>query len=219
MHKDSKRSKSWEAAINIISCIVGSGIVSLPCAVQSSGLALGLLAILVVGIAIDFSLRLLILAALELTATSNTTYPKLMNKLFGRAGSITLSVCQLLVSFGGVCIDLIMIGDNLSNLLFNIFLTPGSAKQPKVTVWVFVCERYFLVPVIGLGVILPLSLIRHVRDFAKVSVVAVSGSVLLVIGVFAVSIWGNGGIGRLTDVAWVRPRGLYDTVSVSCFGK
>lgn len=244
-----KRSTGWEASLNLISCIVSSGIVSLPYAIESSGLLLGPIVILFVGIAISFSIQLLLTASLErVQSTHGTTYPHLMSKSFGPSGAAILSISQLALSFGSICVDLIMIGDNMSNLLFNFFVTCGSGNSSGGSLgsatttsglqrtggikWIFLCERYFLIPVVAFLLILPLSLIRHVRDFAKVSFIAVAGSVLLVVGVLVASVTSFDQITTRTakdgdndkslvyaeNLRWFKGgKHLYDTISVSCF--
>ena len=225
-----KRISAFEGSLNIISSIVGSGIVGLPYAVAHSGILLGTLLTLATAFAIDYSIRLFIHSAL---LTHTHSYPQMMNKVFGLPGLSAISTFQCLASFGAICIDMIMIRDNLGNLLFNQILgleQRTTALHPSTDTWTALCERRVIVPVVGFAIIFPLSLMRHVKDFAVISFVSVAGTVLLVVSVFCCCCFGSDpgdcGPGACsshwtsfmgTPVHWVRWSGVVESVSIVCF--
>jgi sodium-coupled neutral amino acid transporter 11 len=223
-----KRISAFEGSLNIISSIVGSGIVGLPYAVARSGILLGTVLTLATAFAMDYSVKLLIHSAL---LTHTNSYPQMMKKTFGLAGLSAISTFQLLASFGGICIDLIMIRDNLGNLLFNQVLgleQKTTALHPSTETWTSFCERRVIVPVVGFGLIFPLSLMRHVKDFAMISFVSVLGTVLLVACVFCCCCFEANDSGPNsasahwtslmgTPVHWIRWSGAVESIGIVSF--
>lgn len=208
---DCKRASFLEASANIINCIVGAGIVGMPYAISRSGIILGPLILFFIAATIDFSVKLLVTSG---KLSSTMTYPSLMRKLFGKPGYFAISIAQVLVSFGALVIEMIMIGDNLANIVSNIVLKDNADSSLA-----FLADRYVVLATVSLVVILPLSLVKHVKDAALISIASVIGCVLLIGGTVA-GCWRiilHNGDTWLNNIAYFKPAGIVETSGISCF--
>ncbi|KAL6060117.1 Amino acid permease-like protein [Balamuthia mandrillaris] len=171
------------AYFNLSNCAVGAGVLSLPYAMECTGLLLGLLIYVAMAATALYSLHLLIVCA---TATGSSSYEHMVEAAFGRYAANALKVIIVLYTFG-VCVGYIIIVGDLLPPVIEEWL-PDSLIFPvedrsKV-------ERFFLAPIffqtaITLLVIAPLASLRLLDSLKYASMFAIV-AVLFFTGVVVV---------------------------------
>lgn len=165
---------------NMISCIVGAGIIGIPYAMNQTGILAGVFLMIVVAILTDKSLRMLIELGNQVDAKS---YEILMEAVFGgRLGFVFISINMFLMSYGAmICYlliikqtfaSLIMGNEMIMNMLAAAGLTSDDLNQESIGRWILV--------ITSLVVIIPLSMQRDMANLSKTSTISVIFDVLLV---------------------------------------
>lgn len=175
---------------NLITAIVGAGIIGIPYAMKETGLVAGWALILLSGILGSKSLRLLVETAKHVDAES---YEVLCETVFGNAGWYLCNIMMFCMSWGPMLSYLMLVKDTLGQLLGY----DGS-----------IC-----LIVSSMFIMLPISLQRDMADLAKTSRI----SVLFNIGLVAIiakysptdeSISVAGGLTVILSQSTIRPRTL-----------
>lgn len=199
--------RPFEATINLTNLMFGAGIVGMPYAVSKSGAFLGPLVVVGCAAAVHQSFQLLVRAAQQ---SSTSSYSSLMRACFGTAGDACHRTFQALVSFGSICVELVMIADNLEFLL---------SKLPAAYQWL--ASRQTIVIAVSAACLLPLSMVRKMDGFAWMSGVSVASLLLLV----ATSVYCSllpisdclPSAASKNSFLMVVPSGVVDTAGVVCF--
>ncbi|KAL3801665.1 hypothetical protein HJC23_013170 [Cyclotella cryptica] len=146
---------------NLITAIVGAGIIGIPYAMKETGLVAGTLLILISGALGCKSLRLLVETAKHVDAPS---YEILCESTFGSAGWAICNVNMFMMSWGPMLSYMMIVKDTAGNVLG--FEDERAHKMVLVVTSVLV--------------MLPLSLQRDMADLAKTSRICVLFDVFLV---------------------------------------
>jgi len=83
--------------------VLGAGIVGLPFALRQAGFVFGILLLVLLGIATDWTINLI---AINAKLSSTTTYIDGMHACFGHPGRAACSFFQFAFAFGGMCLSL-----------------------------------------------------------------------------------------------------------------
>jgi len=142
---------------NLITAIIGAGIIGIPYAMRQSGLVAGWFLILLSGMMGCKSLTLLVETAKHVDVQS---YEVLCEAVFGQIGWIVCNLMMFMMSFGPMLSYMILVKDTLGKVL--------------------AVDSNTALVVSSVLVMLPLSLQRDVADLAKTSRVSVLFDVCLV---------------------------------------
>lgn len=151
------------ATANVVTAIVGCGIVGIPYAVKQSGFVAGILLILFSALLTEKSLRLLINTAKHVHVG---TYETVMEVAFGMNGFRFAAINMFIVAYGGMVSYLMIIKDTFSSVL--------GVDASNVEV------RRSILLVISCTIILPLSCQRDMADLAFTSRISVIIDIALV---------------------------------------
>lgn len=158
-HLESARPKSGlrSAFMNMANSIIGAGIIGQPYAFRQAGLTMGIILLVGLTIAVDWTIRLIVVNSKLSGADS---FQATVEFCFGRPGMIAISLAQWAFAFGGMIAFCIIVGDTIPQVLSGLF--PSLRDMPFL--WLLT-NRYAVIILFVLGVSYPLSLYR---DIAKV---------------------------------------------------
>lgn len=145
------------AFMNMANSIIGAGIIGQPYAFRQAGLTMGTILLVVLTIAVDWTIRLIVINSKLSGADS---FQATMQHCFGKSGLVAISVAQWAFAFGGMIAFCIIVGDTIPHVIEALF--PGIVHIPFL--WLLTDRRAVIVLFI-LGISWPLSLYR---DIAKV---------------------------------------------------
>ncbi|GIX92126.1 putative sodium-coupled neutral amino acid transporter 11 [Caerostris darwini] len=163
------KSNLAETSFNYINSVIGSGIVGIPYALQQAGLGMGIILLLLIAIATDYSLCIMIKAG---TLAGVTTYQALIQSQFGRPGYYFLTIAQFIYPLIAMISYNIIIGDTITKVLMRMF---------DVTRDSVLGNRHFIVFLCTLFVTLPLSLYRTIVRLSLVSFLSLIFAVSIVL--------------------------------------
>ncbi|XP_023933710.1 putative sodium-coupled neutral amino acid transporter 11 [Lingula anatina] len=165
-----KRSTLPMATFNFINSIIGSGIIGMPYALKQAGVGLGIILIILVAIITDYSVMLLIHGG----QISNTnSYQGLVQSAFGRPGFFILTIMQFLYPFIAMISYNVIIGDTITKVMLRFF---GYYISGTI-----VGTRHFVIVVVTLLVLLPVSLYRDIAKLAVASLTAMAFVVFILV--------------------------------------
>lgn len=145
------------AFMNMANSIIGAGIIGQPYAFKQAGMTMGIILLIGLTIAVDWTIRLIIINS-KLSGTDS--FQATMQHCFGRSGLVAISIAQWAFAFGGMIAFCVIIGDTIPHVLEAVI--PGLREMPFL--WLLTDRRAVIVLFV-LGVSWPLSLYR---DIAKV---------------------------------------------------
>jgi hypothetical protein len=151
-HGGRAKSSLLSAFSNMANSIIGAGIIGQPYAFRQAGLVSGTFLLVVLTLVVDWTIRLIVVNS-KLSGASS--FQGTVEKCFGRAGLVAISLAQWAFAFGGMVAFGVIVGDSVPSVLRAVW--PGAGG------WV---GRNGVVVVLTVGVSWPLSLYR---DIAKVS--------------------------------------------------
>lgn len=152
------RSGLRSAFMNMANSIIGAGIIGQPYAFRQAGLLMGILLLVGLTVAVDWTIRLIVVNSKLSGADS---FQATVEFCFGRPGLIAISLAQWAFAYGGMIAFCIIVGDTIPHVLAALF--PGLDDMPVL--WLLTNRRAIIVLFV-LGVSFPLSLYR---DISKVS--------------------------------------------------
>ncbi|GFW94890.1 putative sodium-coupled neutral amino acid transporter 11 [Trichonephila clavipes] len=151
------KSNLAETSFNYINSVIGSGIVGIPYALQQAGIGMGIILLLLIAVATDYSLCIMIKAG---TAAGVTTYQALIQSQFGKPGYYFLTIAQFIYPLIAMISYNIIIGDTITKVLMRMFDVSRNS---------LLGNRHFIVFLCTLFVTLPLSLYRTIVRLSLVS--------------------------------------------------
>lgn len=157
-------------AANLMTCIVGSGIVGLPYAVQQTGFGAGIVLITFTAALTEKSLRLLVETAKHL---HQQTYETAAEVTFGTAGFRFILINMFVMAYGAM-VTYLMITKSCAAILLQV---EGPAMQQAVLLFISLLIQF------------PLACMRDMADLEKTSGLAVAIDVTLVGLVAAAAPW------------------------------
>ena len=151
------RSGMRMAFMNMANSIIGAGIIGQPYALRQAGMMMGIVLLVVLTIAVDWTIRLIVVNSKLSGADS---FQATMQHCFGKSGLIAISVAQWAFAFGGMIAFCIIVGDTIPHVLSALF----PSLRDMSFLWLLTDRRAIIVLLV-LGISYPLSLYR---DIAKV---------------------------------------------------
>ncbi|XP_064624731.1 putative sodium-coupled neutral amino acid transporter 11 [Lineus longissimus] len=160
--KSQNKSGIFGVSFNICNATIGNGLVATPFAIAKCGILLGTALLILVALVADYALRIIIKAGNFGGAHS---YQELMHKAFGKKGFYLITVMQFFFSYLSLISYLILIGDTLAGLI--------AGFTACATLNTILNDHRFLIFLAAFLVIFPLSLIRDVSRYSKVSCISI----------------------------------------------
>jgi sodium-coupled neutral amino acid transporter 11 len=165
------------AFMNMANSILGAGAIGTPFAMRNCGVLGGAVALVLLTILVDFTLRLIVI---NLKLSGKSTYQDTVEHCFGKMGKLIIIFTQALFAFGGSIGFCIIIGDTLPHILRSFF--PSYQESSFLS---FIFGRNFIIILVTMTISYPLSLSRDISKLAKASALAlVSMAVIILIVLF-----------------------------------
>ncbi|XP_071812816.1 putative sodium-coupled neutral amino acid transporter 11 isoform X2 [Apostichopus japonicus] len=152
-------------SVNLANSILGSGIIGTPYAFKQAGLPLGVILLFAIAGITDYSLNILMKAA-ELAGSRS--YQDLLQASYGLPGYYFLTCIQFAYPLVAMIGYHVIIGDTISQVCERIF------GENHV-----LANRYFVISVITLLILLPLSFYKNVTKLVKVAFLSMVLLILL----------------------------------------
>ncbi|KAH3681402.1 hypothetical protein WICPIJ_007636 [Wickerhamomyces pijperi] len=198
------------AFMNMANSILGAGAIGTPFAISNTGLIGGIIAILLLTILVDFTIRLIII---NLKLSGRSSYQDTVYHCFGLTGKIVIILTQALFAFGGSIGFCIIIGDTFPHILRSFF--PGYINH-SFLVWLF--SRNVIIVLVTLFISFPLSLSRDISNLAKASALAlVSMTVIILIILIHGPSLSSDLKGTITTSQWIVTPRIFQGISVISF--
>lgn len=169
---ESGKSNLKMAFMNMANSIIGAGIIGQPYAIKQAGLIAGLVLLVTLTVAIDWTIRLMVTNA-KLSGTD--TFQATVKYCFGKWGLIVISLAQGLFAFGGSMAFCVIIGDTIPHVVNALF--PGLKSIPILGI---LAHRNALIILVTLGISLPLALNRSITKLARASGLALISMLIIV---------------------------------------
>lgn len=199
------------AFFNMTNSIVGAGIVGIPRAIKSCGLATGMAALLCLAILNDWTLRLIIV---NTKLSGAKTYTGFVTANYGKVGKVVVLLSQGLFAFGGSVGFSVIIGDTIPHVVRSIFA--DSVASSKVVN--FILSRNVIIFSTISFVAYPLALNRDISKLAKASGLAIfSMLIIIVIVVIRGPQMPDSLRGSISGMEWVLQGGLFKGISIISF--
>ncbi|CAK7202910.1 hypothetical protein SEUCBS139899_005637 [Sporothrix eucalyptigena] len=163
------------AFMNMANSIIGAGIIGQPYAMKQAGLVAGIVLLVVLTVAVDWTIRLIVVNS-KLSGASS--FQGTVEHCFGRTGLIAISLAQWVFAFGGMVAFGIIVGDSIPHVLTAVW--PG---LPDVPVLGLLTDRRAVIVVFILSVSYPLTLYRDIAKLAKASTFALVSMVVIIVTV------------------------------------
>lgn len=145
------------AFMNMANSIIGAGIIGQPYALRQAGLLSGVVLLVLLTLAVDWTVRLIVINSKLSGANS---FQGTVQHCFGRAGLIAISIAQWAFAFGGMVAFAVIVGDTIPHVLLAIW--PSLREMPVLGL---LADRRAVIVVFVMGISFPLTLYR---DIAKV---------------------------------------------------
>ncbi|CEP23604.1 AVT2 [Cyberlindnera jadinii] len=161
------------AFMNMANSILGAGAIGTPFAMKNCGVLGGALALIVLTLLVDYTLRLIVI---NLKLSGKETYQGTVEHCFGKRGKIVIILTQALFAFGGSIGFCIIIGDTIPHILRSFF---PSYKDSVFLSFIF--SRNFIILFVTLTISFPLSLSKDISKLAKASALALLSMVVIIV--------------------------------------
>ncbi|EAW10163.1 putative amino acid transporter [Aspergillus clavatus NRRL 1] len=176
-HLESARPRSGMrmAFMNMANSIIGAGIIGQPYALRQAGMTMGIILLLGLTVAVDWTIRLIVVNSKLSGADS---FQATMQHCFGKSGLIAISVAQWAFAFGGMVAFCIIVGDTIPHVFSSLF----PSLRDMSFLWLLTDRRATIVLFV-LGISYPLSLYRDIAKLAKASTLALISMTVIVVAV------------------------------------
>ncbi|KAK9836206.1 hypothetical protein WJX84_010859, partial [Apatococcus fuscideae] len=167
---DERQSSVFQSSSNLANTVVGAGIMALPHAIAVLGMVFGSAMLVLIYALARLTLSKLIKMSQDFKAQS---YPQLVRKQLGRWGDLYLQASIIINNAGILVVYLIILGD----------IAVGSAPKYDglLSTWfgldaghAWFLNRPFVVALLVVALLLPLSMLRQLSVLAKVSTVSLA---------------------------------------------
>ncbi|KAJ2721045.1 hypothetical protein GGI07_004235 [Coemansia sp. Benny D115] len=160
---------------NLTNAIVGAGVIGLPYAMQQTGVLVGVVLIVALAMAVDWTLQVL---AVNSKLSGRQSYQELVEHCFGRWGLLANSLFQGAMAGGGMASFIVIVGDTLPHVLSALFPSAAQSGFGQVAF-----SRRFVVAFFVVFLAYPLSLYRDVGKLGKTSAFAVVAMCTIIVAV------------------------------------
>ncbi|CAK7209314.1 hypothetical protein SCUCBS95973_000397 [Sporothrix curviconia] len=163
------------AFMNMANSIIGAGIIGQPYAMKQAGLVAGTMLLVVLTVAVDWTIRLIVVNS-KLSGASS--FQGTVEHCFGRTGLIAISLAQWVFAFGGMVAFGVIVGDSIPHVLTAVW--PGLHDVPALGL---LTDRRAVIVVFILAVSYPLTLYRDIAKLAKASTFALVSMIVIIVTV------------------------------------
>ncbi|CAK7209337.1 hypothetical protein SBRCBS47491_000409 [Sporothrix bragantina] len=163
------------AFMNMANSIIGAGIIGQPYAMKQAGLVAGTVLLVVLTVAVDWTIRLIVVNS-KLSGASS--FQGTVEHCFGRTGLIAISLAQWVFAFGGMVAFGVIVGDSIPHVLTAVW--PGLHNVPVLGL---LTDRRAVIVVFILAVSYPLTLYRDIAKLAKASTFALVSMIVIIVTV------------------------------------
>ncbi|KAL2179861.1 transmembrane amino acid transporter protein-domain-containing protein [Thermothelomyces heterothallicus CBS 202.75] len=163
------------AFMNMANSIIGAGIIGQPYAFRQAGLLSGVVLLVVLTAAVDWTIRLIVVNS-KLSGAGS--FQGTVERCFGRTGLVAVSLAQWAFAFGGMVAFGVIVGDSIPSVLRAIW--PGLRDMPVLGL---LADRRAVIIVFTMAVSYPLALYRDIAKLAKASTLALVSMAVIVITV------------------------------------
>jgi solute carrier family 38 (sodium-coupled neutral amino acid transporter), member 11 len=164
------KSSVYGAIFNFVNSIIGAGIIGLPFAIRDCGLVMGVLLLVFTAWATHFSVGLLVNVGEQY---HQFNYPSLAQSVLGKRGKTAVTVAMFTMGFGAMCAYMIIVGDSITRVAGG---APEDPNNPSV-----LSNRRFVIFVVSVLTMLPVSLFRQMSRLAWTSLVSILADLILVV--------------------------------------
>ncbi|OUM51038.1 hypothetical protein BVG19_g119 [[Candida] boidinii] len=199
------------AFFNMANSILGAGVIGQAYAIKNTGVATGLIVLVILTFLIDWTIRLIIINS---KLAGVTSYQNTVSKCFGTKGKIFISLVQGLFAYGGSMAFCVIIGDTIPHVLRSLF-----KEQIKDNEFLsFLLGRNTLIVLLIMGISYPLSLHRDISKLSKASGLALIGMLVIVgIVLFRSPFVPSEYKGTISASNWIISGGVFQGISVISF--
>ncbi|GJP82000.1 hypothetical protein CLOP_g12122 [Closterium sp. NIES-67] len=178
-HHGFKGASFSSAVFNLVTTVVGAGIMGLPATMRVLGIPLGIIALVAMGVLTQVSLELLIKTT---TVQQVWSYGDLVLQECGAKWRLVLDISVLVNNFGLCVVYLIIIAD----VLAGTWSTIGSAHPGLLKEWnggeaAWWNTRFFVLFIVTIVILVPLASFRHVDSLHYTSAISVVLALIFVI--------------------------------------
>lgn len=168
--ENTEESSTIGASFNLINSIVGSGIIGIPFAIQQCGLLIGIGMLAFVAYLIYNSVVILIECGVR---ENKFDFEELSMHLLGIRGYYATLLFMFLFAIGGMTSYLVILADIIPSLA--ILFAPGTVLTSRV----------FVLAVVSVVIILPISLLRDLSSLSWTSLLSISADAVIIVIVLA----------------------------------
>jgi sodium-coupled neutral amino acid transporter 11 len=158
------------ASFNLINSIVGSGIIGIPFAIQQCGLVVGIAMLSFIAYLIYNSVVILIECGIR---ENKFDFEELSEHLLGKRGYYSTLLFMFLFALGGMTSYLVILADIVPS--FAVQFAPGT----------LLTSRHFVLAVVSVVVILPISLLKDISSLSWSSLLSISADGVIILIVLA----------------------------------
>jgi sodium-coupled neutral amino acid transporter 11 len=151
------KSSLRSAMSNMANSIIGAGVIGQPYALRQAGLLTGVTLLILLTIAVDWTIRLVVINS---KLSGRDSFQGTVEHCFGKVGLVAISLAQWAFAFGGMVAFGVIVGDSIPHVLAAVW--PGLEDIPFLGL---LTNRRVVIFVFIMGISWPLSLYR---DIAKV---------------------------------------------------
>lgn len=170
---DLNKSDLKMAFMNMANSILGAGAIGVPFAISNTGIVGGIIALAILTILVDFTLRLIII---NMKLSGRNGYQDTVDHCFGKVGKITIIAAQGLFAFGGAIGFCIIIGDTIPHILRAFF--PSYENNGFLR---FLFARNTVIVIVTATISYPLSLSKDISKLAKASALALVSMLIIIL--------------------------------------
>lgn len=166
----------WGSVFNLCNSAIGAGILALPYAFKESGVALGSILLVVMGLILCYTLKIIV--------WTNRLYPevrsyeKLVARIFGKGTSVLVTLSVILTTFGS-CIGFLVIVGDLMYAILSIVLDHFQNHPAWVDEWIV--NKIFIIVVLSVLGVLPLASLKNFNSLRFSSTMAIASVTFTVI--------------------------------------
>lgn len=181
-----KGASFWSAVFNLVTTVVGAGIMGLPATMRALGIPLGIVALVAMALLTQVSLEMLIKTT---TVQQVWSYGDLVDQECGSKWRLVLDVSVVINNFGLCIVYLIIIADVLSGTWSSV----GSAHPGVLREWSGGSDewwnsRFIVLAAVTLLVILPLAAMRHVDSLKYTSFISVLLALVFLVVILVITV-------------------------------
>lgn len=210
MVDESQKSNIRMAFMNMANSIIGAGVICQPYAVKQAGLIGGILLLIGLTVAIDWTIRLMVTNS---KLSGMKTYQSTVRHCFGATGALIVSLAQGAFAFGGSMAYCIIIGDTMPHVLRAVIPHTDSNGLLRLITSRSVSIFFFV-----FFVSYPLALNRNIGALAKASALALVSMVIITLTVIirGSAVRPEEGV-HMTLPLWTFNSGIFQAVSIISF--